>query len=73
MEFLGGSKIVKPFRIFWILFMLSGVYISPSLAWALVVTVTAMMSIPNLIMIFMLRKRIVKETNLYLKSEIDNI
>lgn len=73
MEFLGGSKIVKPFRVFWILFMISGVYISPSLAWALVVTVTAMMSIPNLIMIFMLRKRIVKETNLYLKSEIDNI
>lgn len=73
MEFLGGSKIIKPFRVFWIIFMLLGVYISPSLAWALVVLITAMMSIPNLIMIFMLRNRVVKETNRYLKSEIDNI
>ncbi len=73
MEFLGGSKIVKPFRVFWIIFMLLGVFISPSLAWALVVLITAMMSIPNLIMIFMLRERVVKETNRYLKSEIDNI
>ena len=73
MEFLGGSKIIKPFRVFWIAAMLLGVFIAPSLAWALVVTITALMSIPNLIMIFMLRKKIVKETKLYLQSEIDNI
>ena len=73
LEFLGGSKMIKYFRVFWVCFMFIGVYIAPSFAWAIVVLITALMAIPNLIMIFMLRKRIVKETELYLKSEIDNI
>jgi AGCS family alanine or glycine:cation symporter len=72
-EFLGGHKFVKPFRIFWIISMALGAVMSPKFAWSLAVFITAMMSLPNLLMIFLLRNDIVKETDKYLKKEIENI
>lgn len=71
-EFIGGHKMVLPFRIFWICCMVGGALVSSEFAWSLVVFITATMSIPNLIMIFMLRNDIVKETGKFLKSEVDN-
>lgn len=72
-EFIGGGKTVLPFRIFWIVSMAAGALISAKLAWSVAVFITAAMAIPNLIMIFMLRNDITKETKKYLKSEIDGI
>jgi AGCS family alanine or glycine:cation symporter len=72
-EFLGGHKMVTPFRIFWIACIISGAFISTQLAWSIAVLITAALSIPNLVMIFMLRNDIVKETDKYIKEEIKNI
>ncbi len=72
-EFLGGHKVVLPFRIFWIICMVFGALVGADFAWSLVVFITATMAIPNLIMIFMLRKDVVNETKKYIKSEVDNV
>jgi AGCS family alanine or glycine:cation symporter len=73
MEFLGGYRFVAPFRILWIICMFCGALISTQLAWAIAVLVTALMAVPNLLMIFLLRNDIVEETDKYLKKEIENI
>jgi AGCS family alanine or glycine:cation symporter len=72
-EFLGGHKMVTPFRIVWIICMACGALITTQLAWSIVVLITAIMSVPNLVMIFMLRNDIVKETDKYIKEEVKNI
>jgi len=72
-EFMGGSKIVIPFRICWIACMATGAVVSSKLAWSVAIFITAAMAVPNLVMIFMLRNDIAKETKKYLKSEIDGI
>ena len=72
-EFIGGGKVILPFRIFWIICMFLGALASSRLAWALAVLITAAMAIPNLVMIFMLRNDILKETQKYIKQETENI
>jgi AGCS family alanine or glycine:cation symporter len=72
-EFLGGRRFVAPFRFFWIICMFCGALISTQLAWSIAVLVTALMAVPNLFMIFLLRNDIVEETDKYLKKEIENI
>ena len=72
-EFIGGGKVILPFRIFWIICMFLGALASSRLAWALAVLITAAMAIPNLLMIFMLRNDILKETQKYIKQETENI
>ncbi len=72
-EFIGGGKVILPFRIFWIICMFLGALASSRLAWALAVLITAAMAVPNLVMIFMLRNDILKETQKYIKQETENI
>jgi AGCS family alanine or glycine:cation symporter len=72
-EFLGGHRFVVPFRVFWIICMFFGALISTQLAWSLAVLVTALMAVPNLVMIFLLRNDIVKETDEYLKQEVSKL
>lgn len=72
-EFLFGHKTVLPFRLFWIFSMLLGAWMSSQFVWSLVVTITIAMAVPNLVMIFLLRNDILKETKKYIKQEIDSI
>ena len=53
--------------------MATGAVVSSKLAWSVAIFITAAMAVPNLVMIFMLRNDIAKETKKYLKSEIDGI
>ncbi|MDR0953030.1 MAG: amino acid carrier protein [Elusimicrobiota bacterium] len=72
-EFLGGGKVIIPFRILWLGFMFLGAVAASRLVWSLVELFIALFAIPNLIMIFILRKDIFKETDKYLEKEIKNI
>lgn len=67
-EYLFGTKITKPYRWLWVMFVMIGSVLSLKAVWSFADITNALMAIPNLISLIFLNKIIVKETDEYLWS-----
>ncbi|MEN6617889.1 MAG: sodium:alanine symporter family protein [Rikenellaceae bacterium] len=67
-EYLGGKKYIKAYRILWIIAVFLGSVVNLSLIWSIADSMNALMAIPNLIALILLSKVLVKETKKYLWS-----
>lgn len=67
-EYLGGKKLVKIYRVFWIFAVFGGAVINLGLVWNIADSMNALMAIPNLISLIFLSGVIVAETKKYLWS-----
>lgn len=65
-EYLGGKKWVKPYRIIWIICVYLGSIMNLQVVWNIADSVNALMAIPNLISLLLLSGVAVKETQKYL-------
>ena len=65
-EYLFGTKITKPYRWLWVIFVMIGSVLSLKAVWSFADITNALMAIPNLISLIFLNKIIVKETDEYL-------
>lgn len=65
-EYLGGKKIIKFYRLTWVIVVYIGAVINLNLVWNISDTMNALMAIPNLISVILLSGVIVKETRTYL-------
>ena len=65
-EYLVGTKAVKPYRILWVIFVLIGSVLSLPIVWTFADITNALMAIPNLIALLLLSGVVVKETKKYL-------
>lgn len=71
-EYLGGRKMLLPYRILYVASVIAAPLITLNLVWDLADTFNALMAIPNLIALLLLSGVIVKETNLYI-NDIDRV
>jgi AGCS family alanine or glycine:cation symporter len=69
MEYLFGTKAVKPYRLVFVLFVGVGAVAKLDLVWSLSDTFNGLMAIPNLIGLLMLTPVIVKETRDYFSAK----
>lgn len=69
-QFCAKKPVEKPVYIAWLLVMCIGGFLSPKLVWELADTAIAVMCIPNLLALWLLRGEVVSETKLYLNEEI---
>jgi AGCS family alanine or glycine:cation symporter len=65
-EYLGGKKTIKYYRLTWVVVVFIGAVINLNLVWNISDTMNALMAIPNLISVLLLSGVIVKETKKYL-------
>ncbi|MDH6311408.1 AGCS family alanine or glycine:cation symporter [Parabacteroides sp. PFB2-10] len=65
-EYLGGRKWIKLYRIVWIAAIFVGSVTNLALVWNFSDCMNALMAIPNLVSLLLLSKVLVKETNRYL-------
>lgn len=65
-EYLGGIKYVKSYRIVWIIAVFIGTIANLSLVWTISDIMNALMALPNLISLLLLSGIIVRETRYYL-------
>ena len=65
-EYLGGKKLIKYYRILWVIFVYIGSIADLSLIWGVADSFNALMAIPNLIALLLLSGVIVAETRKYL-------
>lgn len=65
-EYLFGSKIVKPYRILWVIMVMVGSVLSLPIVWSFADITNALMAIPNLVSVLLLSGIIVKETKTFL-------
>ena len=68
-EYLLGKKAIKPYRVMWVIACMLGSVASLSLVWDLSDSMNALMALPNLVALFLLRKVIIKDTEDYLWSD----
>lgn len=69
-QFCVHKPVEKMVYVAWLLVMCIGGFLSPKLVWELADTAIAVMCIPNLLALWLLRKEVVNETNLYLQEEL---
>ncbi len=67
-EYLGGHKWIKYYRIVWIAVLYIGAVLQLNVVWYLADGLNALMAIPNIISLLLLSGVIAKETNIYLWS-----
>lgn len=67
-EYLGGKKWMKVYRVIWIIAIYVGAVINLDLVWNIADTMNALMALPNLVSLLLLSGVIVKETRKYLWS-----
>ena len=67
-EYLGGMKIIIPYRILYIATIIIAPLITLKAVWSLADTFNALMAIPNLIAVLLLSKVIIKETDKYINN-----
>lgn len=67
-EFLFGVKGILPYKIFYILIVASGAFLTLDVIWVLADIVNGLMAIPNLIALLALRKVIAVETRQYFEK-----
>ena len=64
-EYLGGVKLIRPYRIIFILLVACGAFLKLEAIWVLADIVNGLMAIPNLIALIGLSGVVVSETKLY--------
>lgn len=67
-EYLFGSKVIKPYRYLWVIFVMVGSVLSLNIVWTFADITNALMALPNLVSLIFLSKVIVNETQKYLWS-----
>jgi alanine or glycine:cation symporter, AGCS family len=67
-EYLLGSKVIKPYRYLWVMFVMIGSVLSLNIVWTFADITNALMAIPNLVSLIFLSGVIVNETKKYLWS-----
>jgi AGCS family alanine or glycine:cation symporter len=67
-EYLLGSKVIKPYRYLWVVFVMIGSILSLNIVWTFADITNALMALPNLISLIFLGGVIVNETKKYLWS-----
>ena len=65
-EYLGGKRWIKIYRIFWVAAIYIGAVINLKLVWDIADSMNALMAIPNIIALLLLSGVVVKETRKYL-------
>ncbi len=65
-EYLFGSKVIKPYRYLWVVFIMIGSVLSLNIVWSFSDITNALMAIPNLASLILLSGVLVKETKKYL-------
>ncbi len=68
-EFLFSSKVIKPFMVVYSLVAILGATVDLGLLWSIAETFNGLMSIPNLIALFLLSGTVVKLVKEYFKNE----
>ncbi|MBR5640371.1 MAG: sodium:alanine symporter family protein [Muribaculaceae bacterium] len=68
MEYLGGKKIIKLYRILWLIVCFMGCVMSLSVVWNIADIMNALMALPNLAALLLLSGVIAHETKRYLWS-----
>ncbi len=68
-EYLGGRKWIKVYRVVWIIVLYFGSVMQLNVVWHLADSLNALMAIPNIISLLLLSGVIAKETNKYLWSD----
>ncbi len=69
LEFLCSSKVIKPFMVLYSLVAILGATVDLGLLWNIAETFNGLMSIPNLIALFLLSGTVVKLVNEYFQKE----
>ena len=69
-EFCIGVKVEKIVYIAWLCVMCAGGFLQPKLVWELADTAIAVMCIPNILSLWLLRKDVFAETKTYLTTEL---
>ena len=69
-QFCIHKSIEKPVYVVWLSVMCIGGFLSPKLVWELADTAIAVMCIPNLLGLWLLRREVVSETHQYLAKEL---
>lgn len=69
-RFVVRGKVEKPVYWMWLVVMGGGGFLSPKLVWELADTAIAVMCIPNLLSLWLLRGEVVSETKKYLADEL---
>ncbi len=67
-EYLGGMKIIIPYRILYVASIAIAPLITLQIVWSLADTFNALMAIPNLIAVLLLSNVIKQETDIYIKN-----
>lgn len=67
-EYLGGSKLLLPYRILYVLSIAIAPLVTLKLVWDLADTFNALMAIPNIIAVLLLSKVIASETKKYIND-----
>lgn len=67
-EYLGGMKIIIPYRILYVASIIIAPLITLQIVWSLADTFNALMAIPNLIAVLLLSNVIKRETNKYINN-----
>lgn len=72
MEFLLGSKAVKPYQVIYVLMVFVGANLELALVWQIADTLNALMAIPNLIAVIALSPEVVRLTKEFFSREDQN-
>ena len=65
-EYLGGKKSIRFYRILWVIAIYIGSVLNLGLVWDIADSMNALMAIPNIVALLLLSTVIAKETNRYL-------
>jgi alanine or glycine:cation symporter, AGCS family len=65
-EYLFGTRVIKPYRYLWVIFVLIGSMLSLNMVWTFSDITNALMAIPNLVSMLLLSGVLVRETKKYL-------
>ncbi len=69
-QFCLGVNVEKPVYVVWLLMMCLGGFLSPKLVWELADTAIAVMCVPNILSLWILRGVVFSETKTYLSQEL---
>ncbi len=69
MEYLWGEKVIKPYRVAWVIFVALGAVLKLDLVWNISDVFNGLMAFPNLVALLMLSPVIARETREYFAPE----
>ena len=69
MEYLWGEKVVKPYRVAWVIFVALGAFLKLDLVWNISDVFNGLMAFPNLVALLLLSPVIARETRDYFAPE----